>query len=348
MDFSKIIISWYQNNKRDLPWRKTKNPYKIWLSEIILQQTRVDQGMPYYYKFLQEFPTIFDLAQADEEKVLKNWQGLGYYSRARNLHHTAKTIVSNYQGKFPENFQELLALKGIGEYTAAAIASFAFDRAHAVVDGNVYRVLSRHYGIETPIDSTSGKKEFSELASMLIPQNNAAEYNQAIMEFGAMQCLPKNPQCHNCPLENSCMALNKKTVEKLPSKSIKTKQKERFFNYLIFSSQNKTLINKRTENDIWKNLYDFPLFETAERHDENHLLNSNIWTSDLNLTDFEIKSISSEYKHILSHQKIYAKFWHIELKAFPAYLKEKYTCIPKSKLHDYAVPKLIENYLKII
>lgn len=346
MEFHQILINWYRANKRDLPWRNTRNPYFIWLSEIILQQTRVEQGLPYYKKFVEEFPTIKDLAEADEEKVLKLWQGLGYYSRARNLHYTAKTILNTYRGKFPDDYKNILALRGIGEYTGAAIVSFAFDKPYAVVDGNVFRVLARFFGITTPIDSNKGKKDFFELAASLLDKNNPAEYNQAIMEFGAMQCVPKNPSCTTCPFNSNCFALGNKQIETLPVKSQKIKQRDRFFNYLVISSKNKLLLNKRTENDIWQNLYDFPLIETENRMEEAKLIQSEKWLSYFAGHSLTIKNISEEYKHVLSHQKIYAKFWQIEIDTMPASLKKIYTLIPFSKLYEYAVPKLVDNYLQ--
>ena len=233
--FSQKIIFWYEHNKRDLPWRNTRDPYLIWLSEIILQQTRVDQGMSYYLKFVGEFPTVKQLAKADNEKVMKLWQGLGYYSRARNLHTTAKIILLEHKGVFPKEFETILALKGVGEYTAAAIASFAYNKPYAVVDGNVYRVLSRVFDISTPIDSTQGKKEFNHLAGELLDKNKPAIYNQAIMEFGAMQCKPINPYCAVCPLNTMCLAYSKKLVAELPVKSKKTKVRDRYFNYIVLN-----------------------------------------------------------------------------------------------------------------
>lgn len=346
MEFKDTLINWYVSNKRDLPWRNTSNPYFIWLSEIILQQTRVEQGLPYYKKFVEEFPTLKDLANADEEKVLKIWQGLGYYSRARNLHHTAKTVLNQYQGQFPDEYQQVLGLKGIGEYTAAAIVSFAYNKPYAVVDGNVYRVLARIFGIDTPIDSSSGKKYFQELATTLLDRNQPDKFNQAIMEFGALQCVPKNPSCTFCPFSKNCIAHNQKIIESLPFKSQKIKQRDRFFNYLVISKKQEVLINKRKENDIWQNLYDFPLIETALRTNENDLLTNQKWHDIFRDQSITIKNISKEYKHILSHQKIYARFWQIEIDAYSKHQQEKYIKISNENLHEYAVPKLIDNYLK--
>lgn len=244
MDFSTQIIEWYRTNKRDLPWRKTKNPYQIWLSEIILQQTRVEQGLSYYLKFIEKYPSIKDLANAPQDEVLKLWQGLGYYSRARNLHYTSKVITDKYKGEFPATYKEILDLKGIGEYTAAAISSFSFNLPYPVIDGNVYRVLSRVFDIDTPIDSTLGKKEFKELAYELINKNNPSEYNQAIMEFGALYCKPQSPDCENCIFTSTCLAFKTKKINELPVKSKKLKQKNRYFNYLVFIDEDYTYLKK--------------------------------------------------------------------------------------------------------
>jgi len=268
MDFANSLTRWYLKNKRDLPWRNTQNPYFIWLSEIMLQQTRVAQGMPYFFAFTNAFPTVFDLANASEEQVLKLWQGLGYYSRARNLHKTAQFVATELDGKFPDTYKELIKLKGVGEYTAAAIASFSFDENVPVVDGNVFRVLSRYFDIETDILSSGAKKEFTALAYELMSKDNPALFNQAIMEFGALQCVPKNPNCEVCPLNNGCLALQKNKVDQLPVKSKKTKVKNRFFNYVVFLDENQnTIIQKRSDKGIWHNLYEFPLIETETEID---------------------------------------------------------------------------------
>lgn len=345
--FSKKITTWYQQNKRDLPWRNTKDPYLIWLSEIILQQTRVDQGMAYYLKFSKEFPTVKHLAKAENEKVMKLWQGLGYYSRARNLHTTAKIITDNYKGKFPDQYNDILLLKGVGEYTAAAIASFAFNKPHAVVDGNVYRVLSRVFGIETPIDSTQGKKEFYALANELIDKKNPATHNQAIMEFGAIQCKPVSPDCSICSLNTMCFAYSKKRISELPVKEKKIKVRNRYFNYIVLNHKTNTAINKRTEKDIWTNLYDFPLIETNKELNEEQFLRSQEWKNFIVNTKHTVKSVSASYKHILSHQKIYARFWEIDCEnSFEKLLSETCITIRKKDIHKYAVPRLIENYIE--
>ncbi|MDQ3046579.1 MAG: A/G-specific adenine glycosylase [Bacteroidota bacterium] len=347
--FSNKIIRWYDSNKRDLPWRNTKDPYFIWLSEIIMQQTRVDQGMAYYNKFASEFPTVKHLAKADNEKVMKLWQGLGYYSRARNLHETAKIISSQYKGKFPASYQEILALKGIGDYTAAAISSFAFDLPHAVVDGNVYRVLSRVFGIHTPIDSSAGKKEFSVLANELISKKDPASHNQAVMELGALQCKPQNPECSTCVLNSMCFAYSKKSVDQFPVKSKKTKVRDRFFNYAVLRHNGKIAINKRTEKDIWTNLYDFPLIETPTNFTEDELFSSAEWKGLMGKNKFQIRSVHEGFKHILSHQKIYARFVEVDfISSFKDQLSDTSIMVSEKDLKKYAVPRLIDLFLEKI
>ncbi len=326
MDFTNSLIQWYLQNKRDLPWRNTSNPYPIWLSEIILQQTRVAQGTPYFLSFMTVFPTVFDLAKADEEQVLKLWQGLGYYSRARNLHKTAQFVASELLGVFPDTYMDLLKLKGVGEYTAAAIASFSYNEAVPVVDGNVFRVLSRYFDVETDIAQTSAKKEFASLAFELMPKDtrgaaelseaNPALFNQAIMEFGALQCVPKSPDCGICIFKTSCAALQKKKVDQLPLNSKKLKVRNRFFNYLVVADENEnTIIQKRTAKGIWHNLYEFPLIETEKEEDFN--------TISINIkNDFfknnELISISEHNEksliHKLSHQHLHIKFWKVSVK----------------------------------
>jgi len=315
MNLTKSLIAWYLQNKRDLPWRHTTNPYYIWLSEIMLQQTRVAQGMPYYFAFTSAFPTVFDLANASEEQVLKLWQGLGYYSRARNLHKTAQFVASELDGIFPNNYNDLITLKGIGEYTAAAIASFSFNEAVPVVDGNVFRVLARYFDIETDIANASAKKEFAALAYELMPKNNPAVFNQAMMEFGAIQCVPKNPDCSVCVLNSGCLALKLNKVNQLPVKSKKAKAKNRFFNYVVFEDQNKhSIIQKRSDKGIWHNLYEFPLIESESEIDfdvfsvelmrRNFVQNPIISISELN----EISQI-----HKLTHQHLHIKFWKVSV-----------------------------------
>ena len=315
MNFSNNMIKWYLQNKRDLPWRKTDNPYLIWLSEIMLQQTRVAQGTPYFLSFTSAFPTVFDLAKANEEQVLKLWQGLGYYSRARNLHKTAQYVANELSGKFPNNYNDLLKLKGVGEYTAAAIASFSYNEPVPVVDGNVFRVLSRYFDVETDIAAASAKKEFAALAFELMPKDKPAVFNQAIMEFGALQCVPKNPNCDVCVFNTSCAALQKKKVDQLPVKLKKTKVRNRFFNYLVVSDDNEnTIIQKRTAKGIWHNLYEFPLIETDSPEDFD-FISANIQkgffknNSVLSIEDCNDKNII----HKLSHQHLHIKFWKVKV-----------------------------------
>ncbi len=310
MDFSNTLISWYLQNKRALPWRETNDPYKIWLSEIMLQQTRVAQGLPYYLKFIGHFPTVFDLANADEQQVLKLWQGLGYYSRARNLYKAAKLVAFEMDGRFPTSYTEILKLPGVGEYTAAAIASFAYNEPVAVVDGNVYRVLSRFFEVETDIASSSAKAEFTALANeVLLPQNPAA-FNQAIMEFGALQCVPQNPDCSSCVLSSSCAALKNNKVSILPVKSRKAKARKRYFNYLVIQDeQDRTVVQKRTGKGIWENMYEFPLIESEYETDV------------ANVQNFVCNEVEAVYAlpehdivHKLSHQHLHVKFWKVSVK----------------------------------
>lgn len=315
MNFSKSLIQWYLQYKRDLPWRNTVNPYFIWLSEIMLQQTRVAQGLPYFLRFTEAFPTVFDLAKADEEEVLKLWQGLGYYSRARNLHKTAQQVAFELNGEFPETYNELLKLKGIGEYTAAAIASFSYNEDVPVVDGNVYRVLARYFGIETDIASGGAKKEFTELAREVLPNSQANLFNQAIMEFGALQCVPKNPDCSVCVLNDSCVALQKKKVNLLPVKSRKVKVTKRYFNYLVFSDEaNNTLIQKRDQKGIWHNLYEFPLLETETELAEKTLFELVQNQKFVNNEITEVHRFTAEATvHKLSHQHLNINFWKVSV-----------------------------------
>ena len=313
MDFTNLLIEWYLQNKRDLPWRNTTNPYPIWLSEIILQQTRVAQGMPYFYAFLESFPTVKELALAAEQQVLKLWQGLGYYSRARNLHQTAQYIANELDGVFPNSYAGLIQLKGIGEYTAAAIASFAYNEPVPVVDGNVFRVVSRYFGIESDISTGKTKKEFTALAAELLPKEQPALFNQAIMEFGAMHCTPKNPDCENCIFNSSCVALQKGLVGQLPFKSKKIKIRKRYFNYIVLQDKKgNTKIQQRTDKGIWHNLYEFPLFETTQ--EEGFETIAPLIKND---TDFGDSVVSIQEAnpisliHKLSHQHLYIKFWKV-------------------------------------
>ncbi len=315
MTFSNILTHWYLQNKRDLPWRNTTNPYYIWLSEIILQQTRVDQGLPYYLKFVEKFPTVQDLAKANEQHVLKLWQGLGYYSRARNLHFSSQYIVDDLKGVFPNTYTEILKLKGVGDYTASAIASICFNEPTAVVDGNVYRTLARYFGIATPINSTKGIKEFKALAQELINSKDPALHNQAIMEFGARMCKPQKPKCDTCPLNESCVALQKKKVKDLPIKEKKIKVRKRFFNYLVvISSDNKTILNQRIGKGIWQGLYEFPLIESEGKLEAKTVLNHPFFDELFQKNKLVLKRFNADVKaHKLSHQHLYTTFWIVNL-----------------------------------
>lgn len=308
--FANQLINWYEENKRDLPWRKTKNPYRIWLSEIILQQTRVAQGLPYYERFIEQFPTIHDLSNASETEVLRLWQGLGYYSRARNLHACAKMVVNDFAGEFPSDFNELLKLKGIGRYTAAAISSSAFNKPNAVVDGNVYRVLSRVLGIEDDISSTQGAKVFEARANELLDKERPNQYNQAIMEFGAIQCSPKSPACGICPFKDYCFAFNNNKIDSLPVKTKKTKVRKRYFTYLAFHSEQAFLMKQREKGDVWQGLFDFYLLEDSKPIDVEGVIST---LHKLGLTSSIIGEESKLYEHVLTHQRIFANFVKIQL-----------------------------------
>lgn len=344
--FSKRLIGWYEENKRDLPWRNTKNPYLIWISEIILQQTRVAQGYDYYQRFVQRFPDVFALAQAEEDEVLKYWQGLGYYSRARNLHAAARSMAA--AGGFPTTYEGVLALKGVGEYTAAAICSFAYDQPYAVVDGNVYRVLSRWLGIDTPIDSTEGKKQFAAAANELLDRNRPALYNQAIMDFGALQCTPASPQCLWCPLADGCVALQKGRVASLPVKQHKAKVTARFFNYIYVRMGAYTFIHKRTGNDIWKNLYELPLIETDREWSEEAFYASPEFRALLAEGEEPVlRLVQKGVKHVLSHRVIYANFYEVTLPA-DARSFANYQKIRMEDLHKFAVSRLVNQFFSLI
>lgn len=342
--FTNQLLQWYSQEKRELPWRNTKDPYKIWLSEIILQQTRIQQGMPYYLKFVDTYPTVFDLAKAREEELLRLWQGLGYYSRARNLHACAKQVVDEFDGQFPKGYDELLKLKGIGKYTAAAIASFAYDTPTAVVDGNVFRVLSRVFGISDDISDQKSFKTFQNKANALIPVDDAANFNQAIMDFGAIQCKPKSPHCALCPVSASCFAFNKGMIDQLPVKTKKVKVRKRFFHYLVFSFAGQFLLKARGPKDIWQGLNDFALIEEKETKSTEEILNQ------LNNYSLEVTSITEQVKHVLTHQQIFAQFYELKVRDFDTFelLKSDFGCKAFSIGQIKALPKpiLIENYLR--
>ena len=343
MTFAPKILNWYREHQRDLPWRQTRDPYKVWLSEIILQQTRVAQGMPYYLRFVEAFPTVHDLANAPEEQVLKLWQGLGYYSRARNLHTTAKMVAEDFEGKFPETYKGLKSLKGVGDYTASAIASFCFDVPEPVVDGNVYRVLSRYFGIDIPINSTEGIKYFKELAREVMDSENIRDYNQGIMEFGAIQCAPKNPYCLLCPLQESCVALQENKVDQLPVKLNKTKIRNRYFNYLVLlDDDGNTILEQRRGKGIWQNLYQFPLIESEKMLQAEAL--RPLINKKNNLPKTESLSLynNKPVVHKLSHQHLHTQFWILKTSDI---LKEG---TPWKEIGGFPVPVLIADFIRTL
>lgn len=346
MDFSEELINWYHNNKRELPWRNTTDAYIIWLSEIILQQTRVEQGLPYFYRFLEHYPTVSSFAAADEDEILKLWQGLGYYSRGRNMLKTARMVSELFNGQFPTLYVDLIKLKGIGEYTAAAISSFSANEARAVVDGNVYRVLSRFFGISEAIDSTSGKKTFQKIANEFLSKETPALHNQAMMELGALICKPRNPDCDRCPLKTGCYAYANNAVNILPVKSKKVNVRTRFFNYFLVTDGYNILMKKRGENDIWANMYDLPLIETPLDTPIDELLTLPQTLSTFG-TGLAVKRVYPAVKHVLTHQHLYVRF--IVLDTQPDILEVDWVNIKVADLIKIPLPKVIflflDNYL---
>jgi A/G-specific adenine glycosylase len=342
MNFSAELVKWYNENKRDLPWRHTTNAYVIWLSEVILQQTRVEQGMPYFNRFVETYPTVSDFAAADETEVLRLWQGLGYYSRGRNMLKTARIVQQEYAGNFPTKYDDLIKLTGIGEYTAAAIASFAANEARAVVDGNVNRVIARYFGINEPINSTTGKKIFQTTAIDLLNKKNPAVHNQAMMEFGAMLCKPKNPGCGICPVRTGCYAFINNAITALPVKINKVKIKQRYFNYFLFTDGENILMNKRAENDIWANMYDLPMVETTMPVSVDELLITPDTVKYFG-ADIKITAVSENKKHVLTHQHLYIRF--IALTIPPKVVKPNWVFIKVENLRKLPLPKPIFIFL---
>ncbi len=345
MGFSDSIIAWYNQNKRDLPWRHTRDPYVIWLSEIILQQTRVVQGMPYFNRFLLHYPNVIAFANAPEEEILLHWQGLGYYSRARNMHQAAKTVVEAHGGVFPTRYEDLIKLKGIGEYTAAAIASFAANEAKAVVDGNVFRVLARYFGIDDPINSPAGKKRFLALADDLLDRTHPGLYNQAIMEFGALQCKPSNPDCENCVLRLGCQAQQERRVEQLPVKIKGKASRNRYFNYFVVVNDDRILMNKRQKGDIWENLYELPLIETPHPMEVHELADLDEVTESFG-TDVALQRVAGPVKHVLSHQNLFAQFVMVRNYRNGHDKKMNWNYVFIKDLGTLAKPKLIYSFLE--
>ena len=325
MDFTNTILQWFHENGRALPWRETNDAYAIWLSEIILQQTRVEQGRPYWERFMQRWPTVEALAAAKEDEVLRQWQGLGYYSRARNLHHAARQVVE--RGAFPDTLEGIKSLKGVGDYTAAAIGSIAFGLPAAVVDGNVYRVLARHFGVATPVNTTEGKKEFTALAQSLLPGDKASAFNQAMMDFGAMQCTPQHPQCRSCPLQESCVAWREGRVDVLPVKVRRLKVKERHLTYVYIRYDGQTAIRRRPSGDIWQGLYEPWLTDTVPA--SAVMLRQNV-------------------KHVLTHRVVYADFWLWQPEGRRPALPTDYFWINESEIDNYGVPRLVEKLLEAL
>ncbi|HEY4787966.1 MAG TPA: A/G-specific adenine glycosylase [Bacteroidales bacterium] len=348
MSISSTLINWYLQKKRNLPWRNSENPYHIWISEIILQQTRVAQGIGYYERFITRFPDVKSLANADLEDVLKIWQGLGYYSRARNLHTGAKYVLQQLNGNIPADYEALTKIKGIGEYTAAAIGSFAFGLPVSVVDGNVNRLISRFFGIHEPVNSSSGSKKIKEIAGSIMDKNNPGIHNQAIMEFGALQCTIRNPDCSQCPLQNECYAFNHGETEILPVKIKQQKIRNRYFNYLVILYHNNSYLVKRSGKDIWEGLYEFPLIETELHTSKAQLTESPEWQSIFEGTNHQLIQVSPIYKHQLSHQTINAIFYLVKIENKLLNINPNAILIEKKDIAHYPVSKLIDNYLSTI
>jgi A/G-specific adenine glycosylase len=343
---SKKLIDWYAVNQRDLPWRNMQDPYKIWVSEIILQQTRVVQGLEYYNRFVRRFPDVKSLAEADEQEVLKYWQGLGYYSRARNLHTAAKTVVSDYGGRFPQEYASLLKLKGIGEYTAAAIISFAWNQAYPVVDGNVFRFLSRLFAVDEPIDTGKGKKYFTELCAALMDPAQAGVFNQAIMEFGALQCIPGAPDCSVCPFQSECLAYARHSIARYPAKQNTTKTQDRYLYYFQMGDSEYLYINKRQGKGIWQNLFEFPLIESEIPLDFNQLSQHTTfreWFPEGIAYDFQL--MVENKKHVLSHRILYASFYQLTLTKIPE-MPGSFIKIKRADIDRYPVHRLMQYYLE--
>ncbi|OUJ73657.1 A/G-specific adenine glycosylase [Hymenobacter crusticola] len=347
--FAPVLLDWYPRHQRDLPWRHTRDPYAIWLSEVILQQTRVRQGLPYYHDFITTYPTVHDLAAASEDEVLRHWQGLGYYSRARNMHHTAQQVVREYGGQFPQTYAELLKLRGVGQYTAAAIASFAFGERVAVLDGNVYRVLARVFGITADIAAPATRKQFQQLADSLISADAPDQFNQAIMEFGAIQCTPVNPDCLFCPLQSQCFAFQHGMVNELPVKSKAKAGRTRYFHYLVLRHGDTTYLRKRTGKDIWQGLYDFALTETAAPTLPAVEVLEAVEKLGGIVAPNRVAEPTGTYRHVLSHQKVEAKFhliWLSEPLPQEALVASGLAPFTAIEIEQLPKPILIANYLQ--
>lgn len=343
LNITRLLSEWYKTNKRDLPWRRTGNPYQIWISEIILQQTRIEQGTPYFEAILGHFPDVKTLAESPLDDLLKHWQGLGYYSRARNMHTAANQIMHDFNGVFPDKYEKLIQLKGVGEYTASAISSIAFKEPRAVVDGNVYRVLSRLYAIDTPINSTKGKKLFASMADQILDRNHPDNHNQAMMDFGALQCTPNNPKCADCPMTDCCQAYTSGTVSILPVKLAGAKKQERFFHYLFLTDGRRTWLQQRTQKDIWQQLWEFPLIETDREETIETLIRQEPFRS---WTEGQMTFERPYYlKHILSHRIIHARFFPIHIQSLHA-VPENWKEVSLNEIDQYAVSRLMELFME--
>lgn len=338
------MLTWFDQNGRDLPWRLSKDPYVIWLSEIILQQTRIAQGTPYFLEFYERFPTVVDFANADLDEILRMWQGLGYYSRACNMYSAAQQVITDFGGVFPTEYKELLTLKGVGEYTAAAISSIAGGECRAVLDGNVFRVLSRYLGIETPINSTSGKKEFTEIANQLMDCRRPGDYNQAIMDFGSMQCKPSSPDCQVCILQESCVAFRQDVIADLPVKLKKKPSRNRYFHYFLIHQNNEVLMSQRGVGDVWAKLYEFPNLETEEDLILPELMEHSEFKMWFDMP--ELVQVGPSIKHVLSHQNIYAKFYRVKQSESLKLKKSNWNYFISEKLDKLAKHKLIFSFLE--
>jgi len=345
MSFARELIAWYQENGRDLPWRATQDPYIIWLSEVILQQTRVEQGMPYFYRFVESYPTVSHFAEAPEDDILRLWQGLGYYSRARNMHKAAKLVLSEFKGVFPVAYADLIRLPGVGEYTAAAIASFSSNEAKAVVDGNVYRVLARYFGIDEAINGTAGKKIFASLAEELLDKERPGLYNQAIMDFGALQCKPKSPFCGTCVFQVDCQAYREGKVEELPVKHKAKASRNRYFHYFIVQKDEQVLMSQRGAGDVWTGLYEFPMLETAESMTVDQLFEQELFKVFFEETAV-LEPIGAITKQVLSHQNIYARFYRLDDAEKVRNKKSEWNYFLLEKLDSLAKHKLIFSFLE--
>jgi A/G-specific adenine glycosylase len=352
--FNHQLVNWYWLNARDLPWRNTRNPYQIWISEIIFQQTRIDQGFNYWHRFIDRFPSVDLLANADEQEVLTIWQGLGYYSRARNMHFAAKQIMSEFSGVFPNTYEKILRLKGVGTYTAAAVSSIAFGERQVVVDGNVLRFLSRYAGILEPVDTSQGKKLIANLAMLLLEGVDPGTFNQALMEFGALFCVPRNPDCKNCIFNNECKAYAVGATKEIPIKSKKVIVRKRFFNYLFLynvdeNNQRSFLMQKRGKGDIWQGLYEFPMIENTSLLDPDSLISTGLWQEEILVHHPVLSSLYKDFVHQLTHQQLHTRFFIVHLlnvdkeKLWPDWIR-----ISENDLHTYPVSRLIGKFLNTL